>query len=312
MPKHEDIARDLTAKVIDLMESGEAGAWMKPWTTGSTGPVNASTKRAYTGGNWLVLSLVAFERGYGHGFWATYKQWESLGAQVRRGEKGTGAIRMGVSYRCQEGCSWRSSRSGERCPKHNVARRSVFPLGFTLFHGSQVDGWEAPEVADTFHHEDTLEDVGAWFDAIGADRLVGENAFYTPSLDAITMPAIERFEDPERYYSTLAHEHIHWTGHKDRLDRGLDTPTVFGTEKYAREELVAELGSVFVMAHLGLEAAPRGDHAAYLGSWLKTLKQDPSFLWSAASAAEKASSWLIEAAEGQEDTEAPEAQEGAA
>lgn len=313
MPKHEAIYADLTQRVIDLMESGQTGAWMKPWVSGGlTRPTNASTKRRYTGGNWMVLSYLTYERGYDVSFWATYKQWEALGAQVRKGEKGVGLVRVGTSYKCpQDGCKWRSSRKGEKCPAHGSARTVMFPLGFTVFHCSQVDGWEAPAPL-TFDHN-PIDEAEAFFANVPAEVIDGDEAYYTPSTDVITLPPLERFKEAEGYYSTRAHETVHWTGHKDRLERGLNHGALrFGNEAYAREELVAELGAVFLMAHLGLEAEPRGDHSAYLGSWLKTLKQDPAFLWTAASAAEKAASFIIDAAEGEDTREGSPAQEDAA
>jgi antirestriction protein ArdC len=296
--KSDQVFATLTQKVIDLMESGAAGDWMKPWVgSGIARPRNAVSKHYFTGGNWMLLSLLASERGYDHGLWATYKQWESVGAQVRKGEKGVQLIRVSISFRCQDGCRWRSSRPNEACSAHGrgARRKSIFPVAFTAFHGSQVDGWEAPAPAETFEHE-RLDAAEAFFAAVGSEVKDGSEAYYSPSADAITMPPLDRFREVDGYYATLAHEHVHWTGAKHRLDRGLSNITRFGDPVYAREELVAELGSVFLCNILDIEVEPRGDHAAYLQSWLKSLKGDSSFIWKAASDAEKAVRFLTDAA----------------
>lgn len=304
--KSDKVYRELTEKVIELMESDPQG-WMKPWVGGGfMRPQNAVSKHYFTGGNFMLLSILAMLGNYDNSLWATYKQWESIGAQVRKGEKGIGLIRVGSSLHCPEkGCGWRSSARGDRCPRHGKVARRMFPVGFTVFHASQVDGYEAPK-PQTFDH-DPIDHAESFFEAVGATVVDGPDAYYVPAQDVITLPPLERFRRAEGYYSTRAHETVHWTGHESRLDRGLTStsePLIFGNEKYAREELVAELGSVFLMAHLGLEAEPRGDHAAYLKSWLKKLRDDVTFLWSAASDAEKAVKYIIEAAESGEKEQA--------
>ncbi|MEO1986410.1 MAG: zincin-like metallopeptidase domain-containing protein [Martelella sp.] len=110
-------------------------------------------------------------------------------------------------------------------------------------------------------------------------------------MDNIRMPPFETFVSAEAHAATLAHECIHWTMHKSRLDRDLGAKSR-GDAGYAREELVAELGSVFVCADLGIEAEPRDDHAAYIASWLKALKNDKRAIFQAASHAEKAVGFL--------------------
>jgi antirestriction protein ArdC len=134
-----------------------------------------------------------------------------------------------------------------------------------------------------------------WVEAIRFDAIINHSdegrAYYRPSTDEITMPRFESFVSPEHYYSTLAHELVHWTGSKHRLERataakGVDTAT------YAKEELVAELGAAFLCADFGIDVATRDDHVNYLASWLKALQNDKRLIVTAASQASKAADLL--------------------
>ena len=109
--------------------------------------------------------------------------------------------------------------------------------------------------------------------------------------DRIQMPPFESFRDAESYYATLAHETTHWTRHPSRLDRDFGRKR-WGDEGYAAEELVAELGSAFLAADLGLELEPREDHTAYIESWLKVLQQDKRAIFTAAAHAQRAVDFL--------------------
>jgi antirestriction protein ArdC len=128
--------------------------------------------------------------------------------------------------------------------------------------------------------------------AIGADvRHGGNQAAYSPAGDFIILPAFEQFSSAVAYYATSAHEHSHWTGHRSRLARELSGR--FGSDSYAAEELVADLSAAFTCAHLGISTTPRPDHAAYLASWLRVLRADPSALFTVASKAQAATDFLV-------------------
>lgn len=136
-----------------------------------------------------------------------------------------------------------------------------------------------------------IEAAEEFFANIGADiRHGGDKAFYQPALDFLQIPHYETFESAEAYAATLAHEAVHWSAHSSRLDRNIKN--VFGTKDYAREELVAELGAVFLSADLGIVIEPRADHAAYLASWLDVLKEDKRAIFRAAAQAERAATFL--------------------
>jgi antirestriction protein ArdC len=136
----------------------------------------------------------------------------------------------------------------------------------------------------------------AFFSSIGANVQHGGNqAYYSPSSDHIQMPPFQAFVESVSYYSTLAHEHTHFTATAARCDRQLGKR--FGDNAYAAEELIAELGAAFTCAQLGLSTEPRADHAAYINSWLKVLKADKRAIFTAASKAQQACDWLVQRAE---------------
>ena len=131
-----------------------------------------------------------------------------------------------------------------------------------------------------------------FFAATGANVVHGgSRACYVPSTDNIHMPCIEFFRDAESYYATLAHEATHWTRHPSRLDRDFGRKR-WGDEGYAMEELVAELGAAFLSADLELTPEVRDDHAAYIASWIKVLKDDKRAIFTAASHAQRAADFL--------------------
>jgi antirestriction protein ArdC len=279
MSKGTDTMEAMTARFIARIEEGTAGKWDKPWVPMMNGtmPVNACTGKPYRGGNVLIGWLTAELCGYTSPWWATYKQWAELGGQVRKGEKGTTMV------------FWQFVTKTDA---DGTERDVAFAKTFSVFHADQQDGWEAP-TADELDTPDRHDAAERWFGATGADwsEVQGDRACYSPTTDKITVPLLGQFADAGAFYATLAHEHIHWTGHKDRANR--DLTGRFGDESYAMEELVAELGAAFVCGTLGLSAVPRDDHASYLAHWVKVLKADGRALWAAASKAQQAHDWLV-------------------
>jgi antirestriction protein ArdC len=289
--KTQDKQAEIVAEIIRQIEAG-AEDWIMPWQVlaDTMVPTNALTGKRYKGSNNLWLAMVAVASGYTTGYWATYKQWVELGAQVRKGETGT----FGVKW---------SAVVDRRTRGTEDEKMVLIPSGFTVFNAAQVDGWKAPEIeANSVNTDSTCE---RFFANIGAEVVYGGGrAAYMTGADRIVCPEIGAFTETGAFYSTLAHEHIHWTGQSSRLDRVFGKR--FGDHAYAMEELVAELGAAFLCAHLGISQAPRPDHASYLAHWLQVLKADPSALFTAASKAQAAVDFLLEAggqAEGPEISE---------
>jgi antirestriction protein ArdC len=263
----------VVTKLVEQIEAG-AGEWKMPWQAGFTGmPRNAETKVAYRGGNVIACWLEAEAKGYSDQTWATYNQWGHLDGQVRKGEKGLHLVKWSsVPDRTKDDGSMR-----------------MIPNGFVVFNIAQVDGLpdaplDGPDplvVIDEF----APEAMCAMLDAVPAQRAAGKPS-YSPSLDRVMMPPIEAFVSPLAYYATLAHELVHWTGHSSRLDRELSSR--FGSNAYAVEELIAELGAAFTCHSYGVDVADRPDHAQYLSSWCSVLRETPSVLWTVASKAQAA------------------------
>lgn len=282
--KANDVFETVTAKVVDMIENGTAdGRWVMPWTLlAANRPHNVTTKKPYRGGNVWGFMAEQLIHGYSTGEWASYKQWAAKGAQVRKGEKGTWGV------------YWKPITKPSKLDPSKT-ESFLIPLAFNVFNADQVDGYEpkAPEAG--LNEAERMADAEEFFKAVGAKiNYGGDEAFYATVADEITMPAFAQFKDPTAFYGTLAHEHTHWTGHKDRLNRNLKNR--FGNDAYAAEELVAELGAAFVLAELGITSEPREDHAQYLAHWLKVLKADPKALFTASSAAQKAADFLAQAA----------------
>jgi antirestriction protein ArdC len=270
------VMADLTARVVASIEAGIAdpNGWTPPWHNVTGGATNAVTKRRYSGGNWLWLTII------GQGPWATYKQWESVGAQVRKGEKGT-PILAPIPVKFQ--------RENSRGETENVAFTRFRTAN--VFHAGQVDGWTAPAVPA--NAEPRIAEAEAWlaeWSKVVTVVNAPNRAFYSLTEDRISIPAFEEFKDAEGFYATIFHEAVHSTAHPSRLNREFGT---FGSPVYAKEELVAELGSAYLGQHFGVATELSSHNADYLANWTRALKGDTSLLWDAASAASKAVSTLL-------------------
>lgn len=285
-----DIYERVTRQIIEAMERG-AGSYRMPWhVTGAEcfAPANAASKRPYRGVNVLLLWLLAEHHGYASGEWATYNQWQELGAQVRKGERAALVVFWKIAERSRQEADDQEDPS---------SHRSILARGYHVFNASQVDGY-APKAAPVLSESERTESAERFFSL--QDVTIehgGSRACYSPQDDVIHMPPFSCFRDAAAYYSVLGHEETHATGAKHRLGR--DLKGRFGEESYAMEELVAELGAAFLCSTLGLANEPRSDHAAYLGGWLKVLRHDKRAIFTASSQAQKAVDWMRARAEEQ-------------
>lgn len=270
-----DLYGRITDTIIRQIESADQGTWVCPWHRGQGGlPRNALTGQVYRGINTLSLWCGGQTAGYADDRWATYRQWSELGAQVRKGEQGTPVLFFKTL----------PASPSEEGPYHRFVARAS-----SVFNAEQV--LAAPPVRVAQHTPIDPEPIFDRFvESTGATIREGETACYIPAIDEIRMPARDRFKSAEGFSSTLAHELVHWTGAKARLDRDLSTR--FGSRAYAAEELVAELGAAFVVAQLGLAPEPHPQHAAYMAGWLPLLRSDARALFTAASLASRAAQYL--------------------
>jgi antirestriction protein ArdC len=281
-----DVYARVTAQIINAIEQG-VGTWRMPWHTSGRyafSPINVASKKPYRGINTVCLWAAAQAKGYERSEWATYQQWQDKGAQVRKGERATLVVFWKFANE--------SGESQENGAESSAGRsRLLFTRGYSVFNSAQVDGYKPKADADATMPE-RIAHAEAFFGAIGADLLHGGNqAFYAPATDHIQMPPFAAFAETVAFYSTLAHEHTHWTATAARCDRQLGKR--FGDNAYAAEELIAEVGAAFTCAHLGLSTEPREDHSQYLASWLRVLKADSRAIFTAASKAQQATDWMI-------------------
>ncbi|MEQ9153498.1 MAG: zincin-like metallopeptidase domain-containing protein [Parvibaculum sp.] len=280
LPK-KDHFQAVTDAIIAQLEQGTL-PWEKPWAAGDV-PLRPlrTCGTPYRGINILLLWSAAMAGGYSSPYWMTFRQAKERAASVRKGERGTSVFYAGMME--VEG------ENTEDDGDDDARAVRFFMKHYTVFNAEQIDGLDAaffPAKVDLPPAAARIAEADVYFDAIPSDvRHGGGRAFYTP--DYIRMPPFEAFADPERYYSTIAHEHIHWTKGPGRLDRDFGRKR-WGDEGYAMEELVAELGAAFVCSALGFRPDHIEDHASYIDSWLKVLKGDKRAIFTAASHAQKA------------------------
>jgi antirestriction protein ArdC len=280
-----DVYRTITDTLIAAIEQG-AGEFVMPWHGGSImRPQNALTGSDYHGVNVLALWAEAYTRGFATGWWATYRQWQDSGGQIRRGERASTIVFFKRLDETEE-------EDDEERPRPRLVVRAS-----RVFNADQVDGWTPPAPVYPHGSAEVIPAVSALVGASGASvRLGCSAACYRIDADHIEMPPLGSFvgtptsTPTQAYAATLLHELVHWTGAAHRLDRGFGEGR--DKEALAAEELVAEIGAAFLCADLGVSNAPRPDHAAYVGSWLQLLKDDQRAIFRASRLAERAAGFL--------------------
>ncbi|RWE06344.1 MAG: DUF1738 domain-containing protein [Mesorhizobium sp.] len=292
---------EITGKIIAELEAGRL-PWVRPWGTSAAAaplglPRNARTGRGYSGINILILWGAVVQHGFPAQGWLTFRQALALGGNVRRGEHGTTVVY--ADRFVPEDEKQRASETGEEAPAIPFLKR------FTVFNVAQCEGLtedvavEAPPPPPGMI-EPTVE---ALIKATGIDfRIGGDRAYYVPAHDYVRVPPPAAYHEPINWHRTALHELGHATGHGSRLGRDLSGS--FGTERYAFEELVAELNAAFCCAALGI--VPTVRHADYLASWLEVLREDNRAIVRAASQASKAADWLLGFLPGADGTDATE------
>lgn len=269
----------VTNRIIDQLDKGEI-PWHKPWHGINSGAYNRASKKPYSLMNQMLLSH--------DGEYATYKQWQDMGGQVRKGEKAEIVV------------FWKMIKIEEE--KDGETREKNIPMlrYYSVFHVSQVDGVEPLDI-DAVEHEPIAEAEKVKTDymereGIEIKEIFSNDAFYSPMGDFINIPSKEQYTDINEFYCTMFHEMTHSTGAETRLNRFNKNEKLakFGSKDYSKEELIAELGSAFLMNSIGIETPKTfKNSAAYIQSWLKVLKDDPKMIVSAAGKAEKAAKFIL-------------------
>jgi antirestriction protein ArdC len=290
---NQNVHQKITDQIIEAMKN--AKDFQLPWNAPGLGlPINSYTRNSYNGINILSLWASAMDKQFSSNSWATYKQWQCMGAQVRKGQKGNPiVIYKALSPNDDTG-------SATETGTEDNTRSRVLIRSAMVFNADQVTGLEIPQPELELSENEPLDRLDLVDSFVSNTQAVikvgGSSAYYSPKQDLIAIPDPESFigtdtsSPTESYYSTLLHELTHWTGIKYRCDR--DMSGRFGDEQYAMEEMVAELGSAFACAQLGVTNSPRQDHADYLANWIKVLSGDVKAIFWASARASEAVSYL--------------------
>lgn len=280
-----DLHAHITESILSAIED-DSGEWRMPWRQEALQlPHNALTKNTYNGINILSLWAQAKKRGFPLSLWASYKQWQDLGAQVRCGEKSTQVV------------FYKAIEIEPNAEDETDDGKRLIAKSFAVFNVAQVDDYAAPMLPDPLPPVERMAAVDRFIEATQA-RIIeaGDRAYYDRKNDHIVVPDEYRFtgtaimDRREAYYSVKLHELSHWSGHETRLNRIFGKR--FGDQAYAAEELVAELATAFLSAELGITQTTPPDHARYLGQWLQLLKSDNRAIFTAAAKASEAAAFL--------------------
>lgn len=275
----QSIYEMVTNRIIQELETGVI-PWRKPWTGGRGGAFNRISRKPYSLINQMILKYT--------GEYATFKQWASIGGKVKKGAKSEFIV------------FWKICQVEETKEDGNKEIKNIPMLRYyNVFHISQVEGVEPLE--EPFAEvEPVAEAERVITEYVQRENLkfietVTDEAYYSPSRDAVHVPAKEQYQHINEYYSTTFHELVHSTGHAKRLNRlTTGVNAAFGGTEYSKEELTAEIGSANLLNLLGIETIQSFQNsAAYIKSWLQVLRNDTKFIISAASKAEKAVVYIL-------------------
>ena len=298
-----DLQQNVLSALDDAIAAGEDGKNVKmPWRVGSP-PRNVVTGNVYQGGNYLILGMQAAGNGEPDALFATYKQYQSAGLQVRKltDDDPRYKILAPRTFKIEEkdanGNPVIDPKTGQ--PKFRMGKTYSTHQVFPLSQVSEKEGHEGKidqlkeKYGPAKHPHERIERAEKVLDNCGIKTRDGSAAYYRPKDDEITMPPLETFETPEHYYGTRGHETVHATGHPDRLDRKTLTEYHNNHETRAKEELVAEFGAAMLNSHLGLDSETREDHMAYLVNWREAIADNGDVLIEASSKAGKAVEWIM-------------------
>jgi antirestriction protein ArdC len=309
------VAEIVTEKIIEALDQGVV-PWRQPWRASGQDVARSAWGKPYRGVNVWLLALSRAAGGFASNTWLTFKQVAAQGGTVRPGAKGTLVVFWKVGDR--------TIVVDPETGKSKVSRPFMLRY-FTVFNLDQTHGVTLTAAQAKVENKRTegagidlnpLDDaeaiVGTYFAMDGAPTLTlgSDRAFYSPVLDAISVPDKSQYEyrsvpatdgaaddidavvAPE-FYSTLFHEIGHSTGHKSRCNRdGIDNFDHFGSEQYAKEELVAELTSAFLCAEAGIDNTLQNS-AAYIANWKSRLQDDPNLIVRASGQAQKAMDFVL-------------------
>lgn len=294
----EEIVKSTADKFIAMLEEVKGkGHWVKPFFSSNSLNINFESKKLYRGFNMVLLAFVSEEKGYTSNKWGTFDQWKKAKRFVRKGEKGTNII------------FWKQFKIKTDEKDENgddVEKMIPFMRYYTIFNECQLQDYKPEEETKEPIDENILHKVNLfkenYLDRIGAVYTEGHgHACYIPSRDVIELPSLSQYNKDMllEYIPTACHETVHWSGAKSRLNRDLSGR--FGSESYAFEELIADIGAGFVSAEYGHKYMFSQNNIKYIESWIKTLQDKPKTIITACSMAQKAADYLLKLASHDED-----------
>ncbi len=278
----------VTERIVSELRKGII-PWHRPWHGTQDGAISYTTRKPYSLLNQLLLGK--------SGEWLTWKQIQERGGHVKKGAKASMVTFWKVYLK---------GKDGEEIPDDtevlDTADKRFVLRYYNVYHIDDVEGIESkiksvtavPDIKPIDAADKVAREYVKRNPPLSLEICVSNRAFYSPGQDSVTVPMLYQYECPEEFYSTLFHELTHSTGHKSRLDRPEGMKSLFGDENYSREELVAEMGSVFICNHLGIETEKSfRNSTAYLQNWLQALSNDSKMIVYAASKAEKAAKYIL-------------------
>lgn len=290
-----DAAASITNELIDIIDRGVL-PWRKPWDVGGSSVPLRQNDEPYQGVNNFLLTMRTMMAGYSSPYWMTLKQANELDAKVIKGSKSSVVVYYGTAERDSE------EHTRDDDAQADDAKRIPFMKSYRVFNADQIEGLDArfhpaPPDSQDYPERAPIPHMQAFFEAIDAIvSFSGRDACYVPTLDKIYIPPIELFENPLNFYAVWGHELGHWTKARHRLNRSYGDAR-FGNTAYAREEIVAELCTVFLGQKLGFSAHTLELNASYLDNWLRVLRSDKRAIFKHAADAQRACDYLVAASE---------------
>jgi antirestriction protein ArdC len=296
MPSQQQLREKITAQIVAALESGNVPPWRRPWRVGpnSGAPANVVSKKPYRGINPILLDVASTRHNLSSKWWATFNQWKGLGGKVMRRPADVPEGQWGTTI-----VFWTPVTKTERDAEGDSKTDRYFVMrSYTVFNVDQVEGDLLAHLRAG--HADTTGDAAQVIDYQPAEEAIaatnvsirygGGRAFYSPVHDSIQVPPKASFEALDEFYETIFHELVHSTEHPSRLDWSRKE----ADNSYAMGELVAEIGSCYLARELGVPASENlTNHVAYLANWLKAMKDDPKFIFTASSQASKAADYIL-------------------
>lgn len=295
--KRQTIYDMVTKTITELLEQ-DIVPWQDPIITRTLNKNrNLISDRPYSGMNALITMAAQLRYGYTASHWMTINQAKTIGAELKENEQKNGTPIIFYNFTTKQK---KNEETGEIEDK-----KMGFARFFTIYNVEQFSNID--KVIEISKNQSSVNNNQNPFEAIDRAQAVidnmknrpaiviqGASAYYMPRRDLINMPKPTSFRSPEAYYATFFHELTHSTGHESRLKRKEVTdPILFGSHNYSKEELTAELGAAFLCAHSNIFDSTKVNNAAYIKTWLRTLKNDPKMLVQAAAKAQKAADYIL-------------------